>query len=162
MRMIARLVSWTTVVVLCLSFVAVAADSATVPVARDLQADGRVSRQQGIPIMLLVTRTDCGYCKLLKRAVVHPMIISGEYVDRALIREVIVDGASDLVDFDGTTVSPFAVADRYDALLTPTVLLVGHDGRVLVDKLIGISNEDMYLWYLDNALADATRILRSD
>ena len=90
------------------------------------------------------------------------MIISGEYVDRALIREVIVDGASDLVDFDGTTVSPFAVAGRYDALLTPTVLFVGHDGRVLVDKLVGISNEDMYLWYLDNALAGATRLLRSD
>lgn len=162
MRTIARVVSWATIVVLCLSLTAAAADSTMVPVARDMQADGRVSRQQGIPIMLLVTRTDCGHCKLLKRAVVHPMIISGEYVDRVLIREVIVDGDSNLVDFDGTTVSPFAVADRYDALLTPTVLLVGHDGRVLVDKLIGISNEDMYLWYLDNALAAATRILRSD
>ena len=162
MRMIARVVPWATIVVLCLSFVAAAADSTTVPLARDLQADGRVSRQQGIPIMLLVTRKDCGYCKLLKRAVVHPMIISGEYVDRVLIREVIVDGESDLVDFDGTTVSPFAVADRYDALLTPTVLLVGRNGRVLADKLVGINNEEMYLWYLDSALADATRILRSN
>ena len=162
MKMIARVVSWTTIVVLCFSFVTAAADSTTVPVARDLQADGRVSRQQGIPIMLLVTRKDCGYCKLLKRAVVHPMIISGEYVDRVLIREVIVDGESDLVDFDGMTVSPFAVADRYDALLTPTVLLVGRDGRVLADKLVGINNEEMYLWYLDSALADATRILRGD
>jgi len=162
MRTIARVVSWATIVVLCVSLTAAAADSTAVPVARDMQADGRVSRQQCIPIMLLVTRTDCGHCKLLKRAVVRPMIISGEYVDRVLIREVIVDGDSNLVDFNGTTVSPFALADRYDALLTPTVLLVGHDGRVLVDKLIGISNEDMYLWYLDNALAAATRILRSD
>lgn len=162
MRMIARVVPWTTIVIMCLSFVAAAADSTTVPVARDLQADGRVSRQQGIPIMLLVTRKDCGYCKLLKRAVVRPMLISGEYVDRVLIREVIIDGESDLVDFDGTTVSPFAVADRYDALLTPTVLLVGRDGRVLADKLVGISNEEMYLWYLDRALADATQILRSN
>jgi thioredoxin-related protein len=147
---------------MCLSFVALAADSATIPVARDLQADGHTSRQLRIPIMLLVTRKDCGYCKLLKRAVVRPMLISGEYIDRVLIREVIVDGESDLVDFDGTTVSPFAVANRYDALLTPTVVLVGRDGRVLVDKIIGISNEDMYLWYLDNALADATRSLRRD
>ena len=162
MRMNARVIPWTTIAIMCVSFVVAAADRVTVPIARDLQADGRVSRQQGIPIMLLVTRTDCGYCKLLKRAVVHPMIISGEYVDRVLIREVIVDGESDLADFDGTTVSPFAVADRYDALLTPTVLFVGHDGRVLVDKLVGISNEDMYLWYLDNALAGATRLLRSD
>jgi thioredoxin-related protein len=111
--------------------------------------------------MLLVTRKDCGYCQLLKRVVIRPMIISGEYVDRVLIREVMIDAESTLVDFDGKTVSPFAVANRYEALLTPTVLLVGGEGRVLVDKLVGISNQDMYLWYLDNALADATRILRN-
>lgn len=153
--------SWTTIVALCLLFGVAGADDTPVPMARDLQADERVSRQQGIPIMLLVTREDCGYCQLLKRVVIRPMIISGEYVDRVLIREVMIDAESTLVDFDGKTVSPFAVANRYNALLTPTVLLVGGDGRVLVDKLIGISNQDMYLWYLDNALADATRILRN-
>ena len=88
------------------------------------------------------------------------MIISGEYEDRVLIREVVVDDAGDLTDFAGRKVSPFAVADRYDALLTPTVLLVGPDGRVLVDRMIGISNEEMYLWYLDRALDNATAVLR--
>lgn len=162
MRVIAQVVSWTIIIVMLLSLVASAADSATIPVASDLQADAQTSRQRQIPIMLVVTRRDCGYCKLLKRTVVHPMVISGEYVDRVLIREVIIDGENNLVDFDGTTISPFAVANRYDALLTPTVLLVGHDGHVLVDKLIGISNEDMYLWYLDRALADAAQILQSE
>lgn len=162
MKVIAQVLPWMTLVLICLPFVASAVDDEMIPVARDLRADAHVSRQQEIPIMLIVTRKDCGYCKLLKRAVVRPMLISGEYVGRVLIREVIIDGEGDLVDFDGTTISPFAVANRYDALLTPTVLLVGHDGHVLVDKLIGISNEEMYLWYLDNALADSTQILRGD
>lgn len=148
------------IVILSLAFAPVGAAETTVPVARDLESDGLVSEERRIPILLLFTREDCGYCELLKRSVVLPMIISGEYDERVLIREVIVDDPGEMADFGGRTVSPFAVANHYDALLTPTVLLVGPDGRVLVDRLVGITNEDMYLWYLDRALETATAVLR--
>lgn len=134
--------------------------AATVPVARDLVTDGALAGEQRIPILLLFTREDCGYCELLKRSVILPMIISGEYEGRVVIREVIVDDSGDLTDFAGRRVSPFAVADRYDALLTPTVIFVGPDGRALTERLVGINNEEMYLWYLDRALDDATTELR--
>lgn len=145
---------------LCLALVQAAAEEVTVPIASDLGRDGIVSEAQRIPILLLFTREDCGYCELLKRSVILPMIISGDYDGRVLIREVMVDHPNDVADFGGRTVSPFAVADRYDALLTPTVLLVGPDGGVLADRLVGINNEDMYLWYLDRALEHATAALR--
>jgi thioredoxin-related protein len=157
--MIARLALLAFAALLCCG---AAADDGTVPVATDLQADGHASQERAIPILLVFTREDCGYCELLKRSVIRPMIISGEYHDRVLIREVIVDDPDDIRDFGGRTVSPFAVADRYDGLLTPTVLMVGPDGQALAERLIGISNEEMYLWYLDRALADATRVLRGD
>jgi thioredoxin-related protein len=144
--------------VLCLLTATLGA--ATVPVARDLPADGALAGERRIPILLLFTREDCGYCELLKRSVILPMIISGEYEGRVVIREVIVDDPGDLRDFAGRRVSPFAVADRYDALLTPTVLFVGPDGRALTERLVGINNEEMYLWYLDRALDDATTVLR--
>lgn len=146
------------VAVLCL--LTATAGAATVPIARDLPADGALAGERRIPILLLFTREDCGYCELLKRSVILPMIISGEYEGRVVIREVIVDGPGDLTDFMGRRVSPFAVADRYDALLTPTVLFVGPDGRALTERLVGINNEEMYLWYLDRALDDATTALR--
>jgi thioredoxin-related protein len=157
--MISRLASWVFAAALCLA-VGAAADDVTVPIAVDLQSDGYASEERGIPILLVFTREDCGYCELLKRSVIRPMILSGEYDERVLIREVIVDDPNDIKDFGGRTVSPFAVANRYDGLLTPTVLMVGPEGQALAERLIGISNEQMYLWYLDRALAEATRVLR--
>lgn len=140
---------------------AAAGDEVTVPLAADLAADARMADTTGRPLMLVVTREECGYCALLKRAVIVPMIISGEYEDRVIIRELIIDTGPDLLDFAGRRVSPFAVADRYDSFFAPVVLFVGPDGEELHERLIGISNEDMYLFYLDQAIEKATAILRA-
>lgn len=94
------------------------ADEVSVVEASDLSADARLVVSRRIPLLLLITREDCGYCELLKRAVIIPMILSGEYEDRVIIREISIDRPTTLVDFSGREVSPFAVADRYDAFLT--------------------------------------------
>ena len=138
-----------------------AGDPVSVTVATDLSADARLAASSGIPLMLVVTREDCGYCELLRRSVLEPMLLSGEYENRVVMREVPIDGAADLVAFDGRPVSPFAVADRYDAFLTPVVLLVGPDGEELHERLLGISNEDFYLYYLDLAIERATASLQA-
>ncbi len=127
-----------------------------VPEARDLGLDSGRSRDLGIPILVVVTREECGYCALLKRAVIVPMILSGEYVDRVIIRELNIDGRGDVMDFGGRRVSPFAVADRYGALLTPTVLVLGPEGREVAPRLVGVNNVHMYLWYLDQAIEEGT------
>jgi thioredoxin-related protein len=130
------------------------AASDEVPLALDLASDGRLARDRGVPIMLVFTREECDFCELLKSAVVKPMILSGEYEDRAIIREVMIDNGPDVVDFQGRTVSPFSVADGFDALLTPTVVIVGPEGEELARRLVGINNVDMYLWYVDKSLAE--------
>ncbi len=128
---------------------AVAAD---VPQATDLSADAGRASASGLPLLLVVTREDCGFCARLKRRVIAPMILSGEYETRVIIRELNIDAEAPVVDFDGRSVSPFAVADRYDALFTPTVLLVGPRGEDLDERLVGINNDEMYLYYLDQAI----------
>jgi len=130
-----------------------------VPEARDLAGDAEQSRELGVPVLLVVTREECGYCSLLKSSVIAPMIMSGEYEDRAIIRELDIDSRDVVTDFGGRTVSPFAVANRYDALLTPTVLILGPDGGEIASRLVGINNEQMYLWYLDRALEEGAAAL---
>jgi hypothetical protein len=127
--------------------------------ARDLGVDGGRSQELGAPIVLVVTREDCGYCARLKTAVIVPMILSGEYEDRAIIRELNIDARDAVRDFGGRRVSPFAVANRYDALLTPTVLILGPDGGEVAPRLVGINNEQMYLWYLDRAIEEGAGAL---
>ena len=138
---------------------AAASEQASVPLAADLAADARLAANTGRPLMLVFTREECGYCALLKRAVIVPMIISGEYEGRVIIRELMIDTGPDLLDFGGQRVSPFAVADRYDSFFAPVVLMVGPDGEELHERLIGISNEEMYLFYLDRAIEKATAAL---
>lgn len=150
--------SWLRLIVLGAMLVSDAASlaDAGVPQATDLSADASAASAAGTPLLLVVTREECGYCALLKRAVIVPMILSGEYEARVIIRELNIDSETPVVDFDGRSVSPFAVANRYDALLTPTVLLVGPQGEDLHERLLGINNEEMYLHYLDEAIDRAT------
>lgn len=142
---------------LCLAGIsshACAQTPARVPEARDLGADSGRSQELGAPLVLVVTREECGYCTLLKTTVIMPMILSGEYETRAVIRELNIDDRGDVRDFAGQRVSPFAVANRYDALLTPTILILGPGGREVAPRLVGINNEQMYLWYLDRAIEE--------
>lgn len=156
----ARLLRWP-LICLLLAGHAVYGGENVVPMAADLAADARLAASTGRPLMLLFTREECGYCALLKRSVIVPMIISGEYDDRVIIRELVIDRGPDLLDFGGQRVSPFAVADHYQAFFAPVVILVGPDGEELHERLIGISNEDMYLFYLDQAIDRSTAVLRA-
>jgi thioredoxin-related protein len=159
-RVRARLLPWQLICLLLAGHAAYGGES-SVPLAADLAADARLAASTGRPLMLLFTREECGYCALLKRSVIVPMIISGEYEDRVIIRELVIDRGPDLLDFGGQRVSPFAVADRYEAFFAPVVLLVGPDGEELHERLIGISNEEMYLFYLDQAIDRSTAVLRT-
>ena len=123
----------------------------------DLAALGERARHGRMPILLVVSRDDCPYCKLLKREILEPMLLSGDYSGRVLIRELLVDSYAPVRDFDGETVSSDAVASRYGARLTPTVLFLDHRGRELAEPMIGINTVEFYGHYLD-ATIDAARV----
>lgn len=147
------------VIAAVLASTAAAADGVTVPPAADLSADATMASAAGLPMILVVTREDCEFCARLKRAVIVPMILSGEYEMRVIIRELNIDAQTPVVDFDGSKITPLALADRYDAMFTPTVLLVGPQGEELHERLLGINNHEMYLHYLDQAIGLAAKRL---
>ena len=127
--------------------------------ARDLAADGAESARRGVPVLLVMTRADCEYCAALKREVLEPLRLSGDAPRRVLIREVDVDSPVPIKGFDGSEASGGSLADGYDALFTPTVLLVGPDGQELTDRILGLNTPEMYGWYLDRAIERATESL---
>jgi thioredoxin-related protein len=132
----------------------------SIPSATDLAADGRESARRGIPLLLAVTRIECGYCATLKREILKPMIIAGDHPERVLIRELNLDSTSSVTGFDGQPASCWSVANGYEALFSPTVLLVGPGGEELTDRIVGLNTPEMYGWYLDRAIAAATRALQ--
>lgn len=126
----------------------------------DLLRDAELARAARTPMVLAVTQTHCGYCKLLKRAVLDPMALSGDYADKALLRELVLDGPDAVRDFDGVLRSAAEIAQRYRVRVAPTVLLLSPAGRVLAEGIVGVNTVEMYSYYLDEKIAQALDQLR--
>jgi thioredoxin-related protein len=123
-----------------------------VPLAQDLSTDGRAAKERGLPILLLMAAEYCTYCKYVEQNFLKPMISSGDHKDKVLIRIFYIDGHQPIRDFDGSSVTPEALAARYRVQLTPTVLFLGPGGQELAERLVGISSKDFYGVYLEQGI----------
>ena len=154
------------IAILC-SFL-VAAQGATDPTptsltfAEDLETDGRWARAHNMAILVVVTREDCQHCALLKRNVLIPMLRSGDYDDKVLIRELMTNPLHPVVNFRGRTSDSAKIASRLGARVTPTVLLLDADGKALNPAIIGINSIDFYGHYLDAAIDTALAQINKD
>lgn len=126
-----------------------------IPLITDLKLEAGMASERRIPILMVVTREGCAYCARLRKEVLVPMIRSGEYEDRVLIRELKMDPDSEISGFDGRATTTGEVAGRYGVEITPTVLLLDPEGQPLHEPIIGINNADMYPYYLDQAIDKA-------
>ena len=133
-----------------------------VPLIDDLAALGRTARRRRLPIVLLVSRSDCSYCALLKDEVLNPMVKSREYEDQALLGELMLDSEEPLRGFQGGHELREDVAARFDADLTPTLLFLAPDGSELAPRILGVNTLELFGFYLDRAIASARARLNAD
>lgn len=128
--------------------------------SQNLEADARLARSQTLPILLSFSSEHCGYCELLEEDFLKPMLISGTYQDKILIRKVVIDSGRQLVDFDGSTVGSDQLANRYRVRVTPTVLFVDAHGQELAERMVGINTPEFYGGYLDQNIDTALSRVR--
>jgi len=134
-------------------------DMPALPVIHDLQADGHTSQSRKIPIMIMFVADDCPFCKTAKQDFIRPMLKSGEYDDKVIIRIIEIDGVDTMIDFQGnkTTMKEFSQNQKVN--FTPYVKIFNADGKELVKPIIGISNKDYYGVFLDDAIESAGKKL---
>jgi hypothetical protein len=130
------------------------------PAASDLAADAAESRRRRIPILLMFDRDDCPYCERALREHLVPMSRDAPWRDDALFRQVEVDKPAPAVDFDGGATTHRALAARYGATLTPTIVVVDATGAPLAEPVVGLLTADFYGAYLEDALKKALAKLR--
>ena len=109
-------------------------------------------RTTGLPLMLLVSQSDCPYCERLKDEVLNPMLISGEYVDKIILREVFVEAGEEVVDFDGKSSSVQAFAGRYRAWVSPTLLFLDAAGNEITKRIIGYQTSGFFPYDVDESI----------
>jgi thioredoxin-related protein len=115
-------------------------------------------RRERKPLLLFFDRGECPYCEQALREYLLPMASEG-WGERALFRQVEIDRTLPLIGFDGRETTHRALSERYGAVLSPTVVVVGPDGERLSDPLVGLM-VDFYGAYLENALAEGAAKLR--
>ncbi|MGM0595331.1 MAG: thioredoxin family protein [Pseudomonadota bacterium] len=142
---------------------AFAADEVKVHEVKDFSRVGEVAAEKRVPIVLMFSAGHCTYCHRVENEFLRPMLMSGDYEDKALIRKVKIDQYSKtLRDFSGEKISPAEFAERYDIKVTPTVVFINGDGMELAKKRVGLTTPDFYGGYLDKSINQALDILRRD
>ena len=132
-----------------------------VPVAHDLQQEGRQAQSRQLPIMLTFSADDCSYCELLEEDFLQPMLLSGEYGDRAIIRKLILDDGSSVSDFSGRETEATRLSDQYRVFVTPTILFIDGEGRELAERIVGINTPELFGGYLDACIDTALASIRN-
>lgn len=137
-----------------------AADDVKVEEVKDFSQLGKLSQEKRLPILLVFAGEHCTYCEKLEEDFLKPMLRSGEYEDKVLIRKVYIDGFETIRNFEGNKVDAQAFADRYQVFVTPTVVFIDGDGSQLAKKRVGLTTPDFYGSYLDQSINTALDTLR--
>lgn len=135
-------------------------DAGPVPVATDLRHEARMAREANLPILLTFSAIHCSYCELLEEEFLEPMLLGGDYTDKAIIRKLHLDNGSTVIDFDGKQLDATQLSDRYRVFVTPTILFLDDSGNEIAARMIGINTPEMFGGYLDDCILTALYTLR--
>ncbi len=140
------------------------AETTTVEIAKaeDLAQLGQDITQKRAPALLVFVADGCPFCIEVEEDFLKPMLRSGDYDDKVLIRKVKIDEYHDMNDFDGKPLSPQKLQARYDVFVTPTLVFVDAQGKEIAERLTGINTRDYYGAYLDRSIGQGLKALRND
>ena len=128
---------------------------ADVPLARDLAAESQAAQAKQRPMLVLFMSPQCPYCDRVLKEFLIPMQHNAEYRNKVVMRMVVIDKNTALIDFAGhaTTHAQFSAQNKIK--LVPTVKLFDAHGRELADPIVGLLTPDFYGAYLDQAIDEA-------
>ena len=135
--------------------------AAELPVAADLQGDGRQAHAEHLPVLVFFSAKSCHYCEQMRSLFLEPMYSSGEYAGKVIMREVQVESGRTLRDFKGKKVSHADFAHRSGVALTPQILFFDPAGMELVPSLVGLSTPELFSGYLEEAIDAALARMRA-
>jgi len=129
------------------------------PKIYDLRNTAKLSQQKQIPILVMFGTDECPFCERLREEFLIPMIISGDYTDKVILREVHLGYNNYLIDFSGKKISTNQLAHRYGVRLFPTTILIDSHGKQLVESILGITTPSLFGGTLDDSIDKALLLL---
>ena len=127
------------------------------PVPQNLQREAAQAHADRKAFLLMFSLPGCGYCKVVRRNYLMPLLRDASPAERPVIREVQITSRDSLQGFDGKATTQSALATRYGVQVAPTVIVVNAEGELLADPIVGGDNNGFYSAYLDRALEAAEK-----
>lgn len=128
----------------------------------DLRETAKLAIAADLPVLMMFGTDECPYCEMLREEFLIPMIISGDYTDKIIMREVHIAYYEKLIDFNGKTITASQFAHRYGVTLFPTMVFINSKGEVLVKKILGITTPSLFGGRLDQRIDQALAVQRKD
>jgi len=123
-----------------------------VPEAENLEQDAKFRDETGMAIMVYVSAPDCPYCVRLEEEVILPLLRSGDYSNKLILRNINWDSSLPVIDFDGIAKEPGDLLLKYNIIATPTLLFLNSDGTEASKRITGYQGDDFFWYYLDRAI----------
>jgi thioredoxin-related protein len=125
----------------------------------DFQALAKEMKEKNIGLLLEFNAAYCHFCLQLEEDILNPMLISGDYDDRILIKKLALDSNAPIIGFDGNTTSGAEFARQLKVELTPTLVFLDHQGNEIAERMLGINTPEMYGAYVDASIEDMEKLL---
>ena len=127
-------------------------DVPVIPLASDFQTDSLEQQISKRVILLYVSSPHCAFCKKLEKEIIFPLLKSGEYKDKIILRKIDWHGYKNILDFNGQSIKPSKFLDQYQTRITPTLLFLGANGKEMHKRLLGYRGGEFYWYYFDAAI----------
>jgi len=139
----------------------VAAREDGIPAADNLARVATASQQEQIPTVVFVSRDACPYCRTLRDEILLPLQRGNKFDNRAILVEVSLDRIGPLTGFDNEQTTAQAFGELYRAQITPTLLFLDSRGQEISRRIVGISNLELYAYYLQQSIDAALQNIRA-
>jgi len=130
------------------------------PWAKDLLEESRQAACHGQPLVVMFGSSTCPYCSFVRSLYIAPLMTDERYPG-IVSRELEIDSDQLVRDFSGKKVKMSKLAAKHGVTLVPQVVVFGPDGKQAGKPVIGISNEDFYGFYLDQAIEAGIDMVQS-
>lgn len=138
----------------------VQAQAKAVPELQDLQTLAQKAEAKNLPIMITVGAEWCDFCYVLKKNVLDPMMLGGDYEGKKLyMRYLSLEDDTPIPGIAGEKMVKREWAEKHKADLTPTVIFIDSYGREVADKIVGISALELYMGLIHQRLNQAYKNL---
>jgi len=121
----------------------------------DLAVTAEQAESKNIPILVLFSSVYCDYCKFIKNEFLNPMIRSGDYESKVIIRVIEDDEGDEVIDFNRKLTDTGDFSERYNIDFTPTMIFIDAKGKELAERIVGLGNVEYYGGFIDDAIMNS-------